>query len=325
LVATLGDGSQDWEGYLPMLDRPHGSNPPHGYFATANENQVDSSYPFPESLGFTWADSYRGDRIKEVLGSGKKFTTADMGNLQNDYLSLPARQLIGELSHVSLGDEKSIRAQNMLKSWDFVLDKNSVEAGIYVMWERKLRSNISALVIPQEVAPYINEVSMTKALEWIKEENSTRLGNVGKAGILSKSLEEALLELEIKLGPDWDKWQYGQNKYKHALIRHPLSAAISAAWREKTDLGPLPRGGYSFTPGANAYGDNNTTGASLRIVVDTGDWEKTLGINNPGQSGNIESPFYRNLFPLWANDAFFQVPFEKSHVKNRQVEAFFIK
>jgi penicillin G amidase len=325
LVATSGDGSQDWAGYQPMLDRPHGFNPPYGYFATANENQADNSYPFPESLGFTWADAFRGNRIKEVLGSGKKFTLADMGNLQNDYLSLPARQLVTELSGISLRDEKSKKAQFLLNSWDYILDKNSKEAAIYVMWERKMRSNIGNLVIPQEVAPYLTELSMTKTLAWIKDGDSTIFGHAGKSGLLSRSLEEALLELERKLGPDWEKWQYGQPNFKHALIRHPLSVAISEEWRRKTDLGPLPRGGYSFTPGANAYGDNNTTGASLRIIVDTGDWEKTLGINTPGQSGDIASPFYSNLFPVWANDGYFMVPFEKIHVKNRQADSFILK
>lgn len=325
MVATLGDGSQDWEGYLPMLDRPHGFNPPNGFFATANENQVDSSYPFPDALGFTWADSFRGDRIKEVLGSGKKFTLTDMGNLQNDYLSLPARQLVAELNQIHLTEEKSQKAQLMLNSWDFILDKNSIEAGIYVMWERKLRNNLSSLIIPKEVVPYLTEISMTKTLEWIKADDSTLLGKGEKERLLSESLEEALLELERKLGPDWENWKYGQANFKHATIRHPLSAAISAEWRKKTDLGPIPRGGYSFTPGANAYGDNNTTGASLRIIVDTGDWEKTKGINNPGQSGDIESPFYSNLFSLWAEDTYFNVPFEKDQIRNQQVSSFTMK
>jgi penicillin amidase len=315
LVATLGDGSQDWDGYLPMLDRPHGYNPSEGFFATANDNQVDTSYPFPESLGFTWADSFRGDRIKEVLSSGKTFTAADMAALQNDYLSLPARQLVGELTAIQLQGEKMVKAQQLLSSWNLVLDKNSIEAAIYVMWERKLRNKLADLVIPAEIVPYMGEVSMTKALEWIRDGYGSQVRKEDKTALLADALEEAILALEAKLGTDWSRWQYGQPNFKHALIRHPLSAAVSDEWRQKMDIGPLPRGGYSFTPGANAYGDNNTTGASFRIVVDTGDWESTLGINNPGQSGNMESPFYSNLFPLWAEDDFFPVPFAKEKVK----------
>jgi penicillin amidase len=31
-----------------------------------------------------------------------------------------------------------------------------------------------------------------------------------------------------------------------------------------------------------------------------GQWDESVAINAPGQSGDPESPFYRNLAPLWA-------------------------
>jgi len=52
--------------------------------------------------------------------------------------------------------------------------------------------------------------------------------------------------------------------------------------------------------------------------VDTEDWEKTIGINNPGQSGNPESPFYKNLFPIWANDGFVGIPFSKENILRKK-------
>ncbi|HCX75419.1 MAG TPA: hypothetical protein DHU93_08430, partial [Algoriphagus sp.] len=63
-------------------------------------------------------------------------------------------------------------------------------------------------------------------------------------------------------------------------------------------------------------GDNNTSGASFRILVDTENWERTLGINTPGQSGDPESSFYKNLFSIWAKDEFVSVPFMKKSVEN---------
>jgi len=49
-------------------------------------------------------------------------------------------------------------------------------------------------------------------------------------------------------------------------------------------------------------------------VVDVGDWEKTLGINTPGQSGNPDDAHYRDLFPLWATDRFITVPYARDRV-----------
>jgi penicillin amidase len=41
-------------------------------------------------------------------------------------------------------------------------------------------------------------------------------------------------------------------------------------------------------------------GASVRMVLDVGAWDNSLIINSPGQSGDAESPHYRDLFPRWA-------------------------
>ena len=54
------------------------------------------------------------------------------------------------------------------------------------------------------------------------------------------------------------KWMYGQSAYHHVLIKHPLSNAVDDATRKKLDLGPLPRGGNSTTPGATGNSDNQT-------------------------------------------------------------------
>ncbi|MDF2157411.1 penicillin acylase family protein [Algoriphagus sp. CAU 1675] len=324
LIASLGDGSQDWDGYLPIADRPHLVNPENGFIATANENVSPEDYEFPEALGFQWADNFRGERIREVLGSGQKFTLEDMGRLQNDYLSLPARQLVPHLLSLTFEDKRAIAAQDSLKNWDLVLDKNSIAGGIYVMWERKIRDQFNQAVLHPEIRNNFGSIQMTRILQWVEKPEIIFDSNPieKKNQILSDSFLEALTELETKLGPDMKQWQYGQTSYKHALIQHPLSLALSPEWREKLDAGPIARGGYSYTPGANAYGDNNTSGASFRILVDTKDLEKTKGINTPGQSGNPDSRFYKNLFETWANDGYFQVFFDKEKIENSAVESF---
>lgn len=320
LVALNGDGSQDWDGFLPMLERPHAYNPESGFLATANENLVDATYTYPQTIGYNWSDAFRGDRIREVLEGGQKFTMEEMGRLQNDYLSLPARELVPYLENLNFSGEKARKAQEMLLDWDFVLDKNSVRAGIYVMWERKIRSNMAPLVVPNKVRSMVGALDMTKVLEWVKNGDKAVFGENGVDAFLADCMEDALRELEKKLGADMENWRYGQENYKHAVISHPLSPALSAEWREKLNVGPVPRGGYSFTPGANAYGDNNTTGASFKIIVDTGDWEKTMGINNPGQSGDPESKFYKNLMDIWAEDDYFQVAFDPEKIRKEGVE-----
>ncbi|MFO0508008.1 MAG: penicillin acylase family protein, partial [bacterium] len=58
-----------------------------GFWVTANENLIPANYPNRNAVGWTWADSYRADRINEVLSTEKKFNAAEMAKLQSDYLS----------------------------------------------------------------------------------------------------------------------------------------------------------------------------------------------------------------------------------------------
>ena len=109
-------------------------------------------------------------------------------------------------------------------------------------------------------------------------------------------------------------WMYGQPKYKHITLEHPLAASVNTKLQHQLNLGPLPRGGNGQTPGSTGGTDNQMSGASFRILVDTKDWDKTLFINTPGQSGDPKSPFYKNLFELWANDQYFPAYYTKKNI-----------
>lgn len=322
LVATMGDGRYEWEGYLPIADRPHAYNPESGFIATANQNVVPFDYPFPEALGYEWADNFRGERIKEVLSQDKKFSLEEMGALQNDYLALPARQLVPFLERLDMESDRADSLRTALLSWDYILATESIEAGVYVMWERELRKKAAEIAVPENVRNLVGSIAMTRVIQWVVNPSLifSSTPEQSRDTWLTESFEAAISALEKKLGPTPQNWQYGQKDYKHALIYHPLGRIVSEEWQAKLNAGPLPRGGYSFTPGANAYGDNNTSGASFRILVDTKDWEKTRGINTPGQSGNPESLFYKNLFPVWAKDEFVSIPYSKESVKSKSTE-----
>jgi penicillin amidase len=84
LVPVPGDGRYEWDGYLPIVQKPHTLNPPEGYFATANQNVTPADYEHWNAVGFSWADPFRGDRVEEVLGAGKKLNMEDMKALQVD-------------------------------------------------------------------------------------------------------------------------------------------------------------------------------------------------------------------------------------------------
>jgi penicillin G amidase len=322
LVAVPGDGRYEWSGYLPVQSLPNIYNPQKGYWATANENLVPKNYENRNAVGWEWADSFRADRINEVLASEKKHSLTDMMSLQFDYFSIPARTLVPFLKEIKSPDEKIEKARALLLNWNFTMNKNSIEAGIYAAWEKRIYENMLQLLVPEKVSKQIRSLEMTKTISWIINPRP-EFGNNPAAGrdqFLISSLKEAIDDLTLKLGLDMNKWSYGQEKYHHVLIKHPLSNAVDEGTRKKLELGPMPRGGNSSTPGMTTNTDNQLAGASFRMAVDTKDWDPAMFTNSPGQSGDPDSPFYKNLFEGWATDKHFPVYFSKALIEKVAAE-----
>jgi penicillin amidase len=215
------------------------------------------------------------------------------------------------------------KAKSMLKDWNFELDKSSIPAAIYVIWERTIIAQARNQFVPKEISAFIT-VQTSTIIDWMKhpEKMFGENGNTKRDVFLQQCFEKAIEQLKNKLGEDMQHWQYGQAKYKHISIKHPLSDWVDDNMKNKIDFGPLPRSGYGLTPGANGTADNQTAGASFRIVVDLADWDKAVMTNTPGQSGNPDSPFYRNLFENWANDQYFPALYSKEKILNNAAEKF---
>ena len=245
-----------------------------------------------------------------------------MMRLQFDYTSIPARTLVPFLTELKSADPKVEAARNMLLNWNFVMNINSVEAGIYAAWEKRMYDNMLALLVPENARKQIKSLELTKTISWIVSPRSEFGADpaAGRDQFLFSSLTQAIDDLTMKLGADMKKWNYGQEKYHHILIKHPLSNAVDEVTRKKLEAGPLPRGGNSSTPGMTTNTDNQLAGASFRMAVDTKDWDSAMFTNAPGQSGDPDSPFYKSLFELWANDKHFPVYFSKSMIEKAAAE-----
>lgn len=321
LVPVPGDGRFEWDGYLPIVQKPNAYNPEKGFIATANQNVTPDDYEHWDAIGYSWSDPYRGNRVNEVLGSGKKMTMEDMKALQVDYTSLPAKELLPHLENLEL-QGKAEEAKKLLMNWDYQLLPHSVEAGIYVAWEEELKRKAEAHFIPKEAKEYITSLQLKTVLDWMEHPDS-KFGANPKAGkdiFLKEAFESAISNLEAKLGDDMGKWHYGQTDYKHTYMAHALGNAVNDSLKEKLNLGPLPRGGNGYTPGSTGNNQRQSSGASFRIIVNTGDWDAALGTNGPGQSGNPESPFYDNLFQPWASDEYFPVYYSREKIDSVAVE-----
>ena len=319
LLPVPGDGRYEWDGFLPISALPHEVNPPRAFIATANHYLFPNDYAWREALHFTWADPYRASRIAEVLGSGRLFSVAETARLQNDDLSLPARALVPLLRDLSLPSGSAAKARELLLAWDFVLDKDSVAAGVYAMWQRRLFANTRERVVPPAVRASANNlVTAKRIIDWLHAPDG-RFGEhptAARDALIAASLDEAVAELTQRFGADMQAWKYGQERFHHALIRHPLSSVVNADTRAKLSVGPFPRGGDATTISATGNSDNQTSGGSFKIIVDTEDWDNSVGVNTPGQAGDPDNPHYRDLFELWARGKYFTLAYSKAKVES---------
>jgi penicillin amidase len=186
------------------------------------------------------------------------------------------------------------------------------------MWQRRVMANVRDVLVPKQAQPLIGPLSMKKVIDWLDAPDG-RFGEDpirGRDELLARSLSEALSELTKKLGPDPENWRWGQDGFHHAAITHSIADLVAPEQRAKMNVGPVPRGGDSFTVSATGNADNQTSGGSLKIIVDTENWDASLGLNNPGQSGDPESPHYRDLFEIWARGRYFPIFYTRSKVES---------
>lgn len=322
LIPVPGDGSYEWEGYLPIKAKPHIYNPKSGIFATANQHVTPNDYPYMEAISFSWSDPYRGARVEEFLASGRKHSLMDMMKLQTDYLSIPARTIIPLLDPLESDDPLVEAARTALLKWDFRLTKESVAAGIYNAWEDVLFDRLEVLVAPEEARRYYSP-QMKQVIDWLllPDRKFGAEPVKGRNEFLMNTLKEAVTGMKDKFGEDMQQWNLGQLDYKHVLIKHPLSNAVNPSLREKFNVGPAPRGGNSYTVNNTSGNNNQTHGATFRVIVDTGEWDHSVATNSPGQSGDPDDKHYRNLFDIWVQDQYFPLFFSKEKVESVQDEA----
>ena len=305
LVPVSGDGNFEWEDYIEIIKKPSLFNPEKGYIATANQNVTPEDYDRWDVIGYDWADPYRGDRVNSVLESKDKFNMEDMTNLQIDYFSIPSKQII-EMSKDYVSN--NLEYFKKLIEWNNILDKNSIEAGIYIEWQTQIYYEFMKKFVPESVQEYIY-VQIYKVIEGI-----SKMSEQEKTEFLNKTFDLTIKSLIEKYGSESSKWVYGQENYKHVKIYHPLEKVVNDSIKDIIGLDTYPRGGDGFTPGSTSSELNQRSGGSFRVVINTKDWDNSFATNSPGQSGNPKSKFYKNLHEDWANDKFFPLLYSKNKV-----------
>jgi penicillin amidase len=330
LLPVPGDGRYEWDGFLDADELSVEFNPPRGWVASANEMNLPEGYPNEDrKVGFEWYAPYRYERIAEVLRENPSFGLEDSVELQTDYLSVPARRIVARLQRLRHTNPRIEQVLEMLTGWDCVLWADSAPAALFEVWyclhlrETLLKKSMEDFVEPvrldeavSRVMPVEDQAGDARMILVTLEQLDTSLGREAVDEILSSTLKRATERLEGLLGVDRADWEWGKLHQVHMV--HPLSPLVDSLTRERLDVGPVPRGGSGDTVGNTAYHMENlrqTGGSSWRVVVDVGEWDHSLFINSPGQSGDPASPHYSDLFLPWARDEAVPLLYSRAQVE----------
>jgi penicillin amidase len=323
LAGAPGDGRYEWDGFIQQDELPTLLNPSRGWIQTANELNVPADHPaIGLGLGFEWADPGRAERIAEVLDANDAMTLAQSAALQVDVVSRSALRGTALLKGLTSPDPDVQRAIDLLAGWDGDETLESAPAAIAEVWlskhlgraiTRRATTPAAAAIIDAATTP-----SQYAAVTYLQSPGDAfgRDPDAARREILLESLASALGELRARLGPDMAGWRWGD--LHHARFVPAAAAFGDAAIKARLSHGPAPIPGSAFTVAAATYRMDDfamTNGASIRMVMDVGEWDNSLIINTPGQSGDPAGPHYADLFPLWAKGDYVPMLWSRDRVE----------
>jgi len=298
LLPVPGDtGEFEWQGWLSIDQMPQRYNPREHWIATANANHLPPGYP--HVLGFEFSPAYRYQRLAQLLGGAQRFTVADFVRMQQDITALSAKQFQNILRRWRPTTEAGKNFQRRLLAWSGEMAVDSVEATVFEAW-------LSALG-PALFGEIGGRVSRPRLL--------AELDRSADLSVLGKALGDALDRLKRTWGPESAKWQWG---HVHQIaFRHPID-------HPDFHLPPRPRGGSADTVMASGWDPTRpfatNHGASFKMVLDTADWDRSVMTNAPGESGDPDSPHYRDLVDDWLAGRPHPLPFTRAAVEAVTVE-----
>ena len=322
--------SNKWKGKVSFDKMPYLYNPPKGYIATANNKTIGNSFPY--YISNLWADPSRAEQIVSRLDTMKNITIEDMKSIQLDQTSKFALELLPYILNTEEGGEKGNlkKAYAYLKNWDGVESVDSEAALVFHTTIRNLVLGIYGDELALLGKNYIESFMGLKYLhsrnlrEVLKTGSSSWLDNIYTKekfetthDIIRSAVINGVKEIEKKYGPNSSNWKWGD---AHAVThKHLFSKSSFLEKLFSLNVGPFRSGGSAKTPNAGGYSYNKpykqSSGASMRRIVDLSNLNETQCVIPTGQSGLPKSPHYRDQADMFHKGKYRTTRFDENFIR----------
>ncbi len=327
-------GDHEWTGFIPPDEMPMSHNPTSGQLLSANNRVVPDDYPYWWSID-TYP-GYRARRIAELLNSRPRHSVRDFQTYQLDTFTYLGRAIAPYFTLLDPKDPWERRAQKALLEWNYRMDPDSTAALVFELAVYHLLQ----IVFVDKLGPTANDFigiprlrelgggafsqqAAVRLAELLEQEESWWFGE-GSAGqprtreeVLSLALKRAVLTMKEEISDDARRWHWG--RLHQVFWRHPLG--VLRPLRKLLNRGPFPVGGSASTINHQRIEYSLplrtvTVAPLFRMIVDVANWDRSLFIHAPGQSGLPSHRFYDNLMHIWLEGDMIPMSFSREKVES---------
>jgi penicillin G amidase len=300
----------EWTDFIPYDEMPRAFDPPSGILATANGRITPDGYP--HSISFEWDSPYRTERIYKLLSRPKKYTPADMLEIQTDVVSeldrFCAERFVYAIDHTPKASERAKAAADIMRGWDGNMAVDSVAPSIAFYSRGKLNELLLQPKLGDDWKAYSRWFMLPVWLEGVLSHQSPQWLPAGYGSydeLLTAAVEAA--SSDSKAPRTLSYWTWGR---VHQIdIKHPFWSNFPILKRA-AGPGPRPWSGDGLT----VKQAGQRFGPSERFTADLSNLDNsTLNVVN-GQSGNLFDEHYDDQWDAYYNGHTFKLPFSPEAV-----------
>ena len=309
-VPVPGAGAEfEWAGYIPFDELPRVYNPPSGMIVSANQD------PFPDNYGYkvngAFAPYFRARQIRDRLASRKSLTIDDMLRIQTDVYSAFSHFLAGEVvaayERRKANNPSLNTAVDLLKSWNGQMRHDLAAPLVASLVFQHLRKAVAERAAPGRGVVYatfgapavLEQLLRLRPKDWFTDWDQ----------LLIRCLADAVEEGQRMQGQDPKKWKLGN--YAELRLTHPVIGRVPYIGKY-FDIGPAPMSGSSTT----VKQSSQTLGPSMRMVLDTADWDRSVQNIVMGQSGQVLSSHYKDQWQAYYAGRSFRAQYRRIETKS---------
>jgi penicillin amidase len=234
-----------------------------------------------------------------MLNEKPKLTSDDFRRIQGDVYSFAAvafaRQNVKILRPtLTPTDTKLSETLDALEKWDGQINADSRVAPLVIQIRSAFRTRILAAALGADLIRIFGWSNFEATLDRLIEEQPKEwlpkeFGSY--ADLMRACHEDARGVLTKSLGADESKWKWGE--MTKVRFQHPLAAAPLIGLQ--FTIPPFPQNGT----GGLAATVNVGAAVSMRLIADTGDWDRTQHGITLGESGIPANPHWKDQLDNW--------------------------